>query len=164
MNQLPAPTLPLIPYAQASPAQLAQALFTSKEALGAPYAELAWPQWYEAFAYFQPLLVLEPNQVSVTADGLTALAQYFNTRHPVPTSVSSLPAASAAPLLGPEGTLGSSLPPAPHSEKKTYTMHSSTLESLERVSFWRRVSKSSLINLAVAQLMATYPESQIPLP
>jgi hypothetical protein len=164
MDQLPAPTLPLIPYAQASPAQLAQALLTSKEALGTPYAELAWPQWYEAFAYFQPLLILEPNQVSVTAEGLTAISQYFNTRYPVPTSGPPLPSASTAPPPSLERTPSFSLHSAPLREKKTYSLHLGVLESLERVSFWRRVSKSSLVNLAVAQLMATYPESQIPLP
>lgn len=164
MDQLPAPTLPLMPYAQASPAQLAQALFTSKEALGAPYAELAWPQWYEAFAYFQPLLILEPNQVSITAEGLMAIAQYFNTRHPVSTSVSPLPSALVPPPPSPERTSGFSSPTAPLREKKTYSLYSDVLESLERVSFWRRMSKSALVNLAVAQLMATYPESQIPLP
>lgn len=164
MDQPPVPTLPFVPYAQASPAQLAQALLTSKETLGAPYAELAWPHWDEAFAYFQPLLVLEPNQVSVTAEGLTAITQYFNSRYPVLTSVSSLSAASAAPTPSSEATPSFSLHPTPRREKKTYALDPDILESLKRVSFWRRMSQSALVNLAVAQLMATYPESQVPLP
>lgn len=164
MDQQPVPTLPFVPYAQASPAQLAQALFTSRETLGAPYAELAWPQWDEAFAYLQPLLVLKLNQVSITAEGLTAITQYFNARYPILTSASLLSATSAAPTPSPTGTSGFSTHSAPRREKKTYTLDPGILESLKRVSFWRRMSKSSLVNLAVAQLMATYPESQIPLP
>jgi len=162
MDQLPAPTPPLIPYAQASPIQLAQALFTSKEALGPPYAELTWPQWYEAFAYFQPLLLLEPNQVSVTAEGLTAIAQYFDARYPVPISVSPLPPALPT---GSKSTSGSSLPPATRRQvKRTYSLHTDALEILERVSFWQRVSKSALINLALMRLLLDYPESQDPIP
>jgi hypothetical protein len=158
MDQLPAPTPPLIPYAQASPIQLAQALFTSKEALGPPYAELAWPQWSEAFAYFQPLLLLEPNQVSVTAEGLTAIAQYFDARYPVLISVSPLP-----PAL-PTGSKGSLPHATPRQVKRTYSLRPDALEILERVSFWRRVNKSAIINLALMRLLLDYPESQEPIP
>lgn len=164
MNQLPTLILPLIPYAQASPAQLAQALLTARDALGISYREITGPQWYEAFTYFQPLLVSEPNQVSVTAEGLMAIAQYFDARYPS-LSASLLPHTSAAPPPVPRGTPDLALPSAlPHMVKRTYLLHLDVLTSLEQVSFWRRVNKSALVNLAVEQLMATYPESQIPIP
>jgi hypothetical protein len=164
MNQLPTLSLPLIPYAQASPAQLAQALLTARDALGISYREITGPQWYEAFTYFQPLLIAEPNQVNVTAEGLMAIAQYFDTRYPS-LSASSLPHASAVPLPALERVPDTTLPPAlPYVVKRTYLLHLDVLTSLERVSFWRRARKSDLVNLAVQQLMATYSESQIPLP
>lgn len=165
MDQLSIPIFPLIPYAQASPAQLAQALLTAVDALGLTYREITWPQWYEAFAYFQPLLVIEPNQVSVTAEGLMVIARYFDTRYPSSVPTSSLAHVSAPPLSVPEETAGIPMPPAsPHAVKRTYLIDSDVLKSLERVSFWRRVSKSDLVNTAVQQLMVTYSESQIPLP
>lgn len=165
MDQLPPPALPLIPYAQASPAQLAQAIFTARETLGSNYSDLPWPQWYEAFAYFQPLLLLEPNQITVTAEGLTAIAQYFDTRYPAPVPVAPLLPAPAAPLSGLESASASSLPPAPPNQiKRTYSLRLDVLESLERVCFWRREVRSDLVNLALEQLLATYPESQIPRP
>lgn len=165
MDQLLTPTLPLIPYAQASPAQLAQAVLTAKEALGPHYSDLPWSQWYEAFAYFQPLLLVEPNQVSITAEGLTAIAQFFDTRYPVSVPISPLLPTPAAPPPGLESASGPSLPPAPPTQiKRTYSLRLDVLESLERVSFWRREVRSDLVNLALEQLMATYPESQIPLP
>lgn len=164
MDQPPAPDSLLLPYAQASPAQMVQAMFTAKETLGSSYAAIAWPQWQEVFSYFQPLLLLEPNQVSVTAEGLIAIARYFDTRYPVSVPMSPLPLAPAASSSGPESMNGSPVPSARLCQKKTYSLYSDVLESLERVSFWRRVSKSALVNLAVEQLMATYPESQIPIP
>jgi len=162
MDQLPIPTLPLLPYAQASPAQMAQAMFTAKEILGSPYAAIAWPQWQEAFTYFQPLLLFEPTQISVTAEGLTAIAQYFDTRYPTSISVSQPP---AAPLPSSQSTSESPLPPATlHHVKRTYALHPDVLESLERVSFWRRVGKSALVNLALMRLLPNYSESQDPIP
>jgi hypothetical protein len=162
MDQSPTPILPLIPYAQASPDQLAKALFMAKEALGPSYAEFAWPQWYEAFAYFQPLLLVEPNRVSITADGLTAIARYFDTKYPSLALAS--PPSYAPPSLPPisEQASGSLLPTQPLVIKSTYSLRIDVLESLGRASFWLRMSKSALVNLAVEQLMATYPESKIP--
>jgi len=162
MDQSSIPILPLIPYAQASPAQLAQALFTAKEALGLPYAAIEWSQWYEAFAYFQPLLVFELNRVSFTAEGLTAVAQYFDTRYPSSVPVSPLPQESTT--LPPVLEVVSQHSALPHAVKRTYLLRRDVLTSLERVSFWQRVSKSTLVNLAVEQLMATYSESKVPLP
>lgn len=165
MDQLPAHTLPLLPYAQASPAQLAQAVFTAKETLGSNYSDLPWLQWQEAFAYFQPLLLLEPNQVSLTVEGLTAIAQYFDTRYPAPVPVSPLLPAPAAPPAGLESASAPLLRSAPPNQiKRTYSLRLDVLESLERVCFWRREVRSDLVNLALEQLMATYPESRIPLP
>jgi hypothetical protein len=165
MDQLPHPILPLIPYAQASPAQLAQAMLTAMDALGLTYREITWPQWYEAFAYFQPLLVLELGQVSVTAEGLIAIAQYFDTRYQSSISASLLTHIPVASPSVPEEASNISTPSAlPHTVKRTYSLNSEVLTSLERVSFWRRVSKSDLVNIAVQQLMATYSESQTPLP
>jgi hypothetical protein len=160
MDQLPTPTLPLLPYAQASPAQMVQAMFTTKEALGSSYADIAWPQWQEAFTYIQPLLLFEPNQVSVTPEGLVAIAQYFDTRYSVPPS--PMP---TAPPLSKEHASGSPLSLAtPRQVKRTYLLHPDVLESLERVSFWRRVGKSSLVNLALMRLLPDYSESQDPIP
>jgi hypothetical protein len=167
MDQLPTPILSLIPYTQVSPDQLAQALFAAREALGLSYAEIAWPQWYEAFAYFQPLLVAEPNQVRVTTEGLTAVARYFDTRYPPAVPISPLPHTSVTlpPVSEPESASGIPLPPAvSNTVKRTYSLHKNVVTSLERVSFWQRVSMSSLVNLAVEQMMATYSESKIPLP
>ncbi|QKG51836.1 hypothetical protein [Hymenobacter sp. BRD67] len=122
----------------------------------------AVPQWYEAFAYFQPILRLEAGQVYVTAEGLMCLAQYFEVRHSTSAPASQHPAAAASPL-GPEEVSSSLLLPAQLLEvKKTYSLHPDVVESLERVSFWRRVGKSTLVNLAIQKLLATYPESQIP--
>ena len=88
MDQISTPDLPLIPYSQASPAQVAQAMLTAKEALGPSYANLAWPQLEDAFAYFQPLLLSEHKQVSVTAEGLMAITQYLDTQYPIQAPVS----------------------------------------------------------------------------
>lgn len=162
MDQLPAPPFPLLPYSQASPAQLAQAVFTAKEVLGPNYLDLSWPQWYEAFAYFQPLLLLEPNQVNITGEGLTAIAQYFDTRYSIPVPISLSPPAPSPTLEGASGSLLFST--QLRVVKRTYSLRPDVLESLERASFWRRKKRSVLVNLAVERLMATYPESQIPLP
>lgn len=162
MDQLPAPILSLLPYAQASPAQMAQAVFMAKETLGFPYAAIAWPQWQEAFVYFQPLLLSESTQVSVTTEGLTAIAQYFDARYPASIAVSPLP---AAPLPSSQSTSEFPLPlGTPRQVKRTYALHPDVLESLERVSFWRRVGKSALVNLALMRLLPGYSESQDPIP
>jgi hypothetical protein len=139
-------------------------MFTAKETLGSPYAAIAWQQWQEVFTYFQPLLLFESDRISVTAEGLIAIAQYFDTRYPVSVPVSALPLAPVAPSLDPENASASPLSLVRLRQKKTYSLYSDVLESLEQVSFWRRVNKSALVNLAVEQLMATYPESQIPIP
>jgi hypothetical protein len=157
----PLSAFPLLPYAQASPAQLAQALFAAKEALGCDYLSIPWPQWYEAFAYFQPLLLLGPDQATITNEGLSAIAQYFNTRHSPPAPIFPPPILPST-LENASGSLLSST--QPRIIKRTYSLRPDVLESLERASFWRRKKRSALVNLAVKQLMATYPESQIPLP
>lgn len=160
MDQPPAPTLSLLPYAQASPAQMGQAMFTAKETLGSLYAQFAWPQWQEAFAYIQPLLSFEANQLSVTAEGLAAIAQYFDSRYPV--------SAFPIPTTPPPSTERMSGSPLPlntlRQVKRTYSLHPDVLESLERVSFWRRVGKSALVNLALMRLLPDYSESQDPIP
>ena len=43
-------------------------------------------------------------------------------------------------------------------------LHPDIHESLERASFWLRERKSALVNRALMQLLAGYPESQVPLP
>lgn len=164
MDQIPAPDLPLIPYSQASPAQVAQAMFTAKEALGPSYANLAWLQLEEAFIYFQPLLLSDHKQVSVTAEGLTAIAQYLDTQYPIQVPLSPRPPIAATPLPALEHAPASLLLQTKLREKKTYSLRPSVLRGLERVSFWRRVTKSALVNLALEQLLATYPEAQIPIP
>jgi hypothetical protein len=161
MDQLSALSFPLLPYSQASPAQLAQAVFTAKETLGPNYSDLPWSQWYEAFAYFQPLLLSEPDKVNITGEGLIAIAQYFDAQAPAPVPKSPLLTVSSS---DPKGISGSSLPPtALRQVKRTYSLHPDVLESLERVSFWRRVKKSALVNLALMRLLLDYSESQDPI-
>jgi hypothetical protein len=146
MDQPPAPDLYLLPYTQASPAQLTQALLTAVEALAPYYPALTWPQWHQAFEYCQPLLKLELGQVSPTAEGLTEVAHYFDAQYPSP-----------APT--PQG-----LPVSARMIKVTYSMRPDVLESLNRLSFWRRKGKSALVNSALKQFLADYPESQDPIP
>jgi hypothetical protein len=146
MDQSTAPDLRLIPYAQASPAQLTQALVTAREALAPYYPALTWPQWHQAFEYLQPTLRLEASQVSLTGDGLTELAHYFDAQHPSPTPTSQV------------------LPVSQRMVKMTYSMRPDVLESLNRVSFWRRKGKSALVNIALKRFLSGYSESQDPIP
>jgi hypothetical protein len=147
----------LVPYAQAAPAQLAQALVNAREALGPYYPALTWPQWHKALEYLQPLLLIDDGQVSISMEGLTKLAHHFEAEHPLP-PIAVVSSPHLELVSGP-------LPPAPLPKvKKTYSMRLDVLESLDRVSFWRRKGKSALVNLAIRQLMASYPESQIPIP
>lgn len=146
MDQPPAPDLRLIPYAQASPAQLTQALVTAREALAPYYPTLTWPQWHQAFDYLQPTLRLEVEQISITSESLTGLAHYFEAQYPLPNLIPQL------------------LPTPQRMVKGTYSMRPDVLESLNRVSFWRRIGKSALVNLALMRLMSGYSESQDPIP
>jgi hypothetical protein len=146
MDQLPAPDLRLIPYAQASPAQLTQALVNAREALAPYYPALTWPQWHQAFDYLQPTLRLEVDQISITSGGLTELAHYFDAQYALPTPTPQL------------------LPPPQRMVKGTYSIRTDVLESLNRVSFWRRKGKSALVNLALIRFLTGYSESQDPIP
>lgn len=103
-------------------------------------------QWHQAFEHLQPTLKLEAKQVSTTTEGLTELAYYFDAQYP-----------SLAPTT--------QLPQAPQRKiKMTYSMRPDVLESLNRVSFWRRKGKSALVNLALIRLLSSYSESQDPIP
>lgn len=146
MDESLAPSLRLIPYAQASPAQLTQALVTAREAIGTYYPTLTWPQWHQAFEHIQPNLKIEGEQVSTTNEGLTELARYFEAQYTLLTPTSQ------------------SLQVPKRKVKMTYSMRPDVLESLNRVSFWRRKGKSHLVNLALMRLLSTYPESQDPIP
>lgn len=146
MDQPPAPDSRLIPYTQASPAQLTQALVTAREALSPYYPALTWPQWHQAFDYLQPILMLEGEQISVTSGGLTELAHYFEAQYPLLTSTPQL------------------LPSSQRMVKGTYSILSDVAEGLNRVSFWRRKGKSALVNLALIQFLTGCSESQDPIP
>lgn len=146
MDQSPAPNLHLIPYAQASPAQLAQALITAREAIAPYYPALTWPQWHQAFEYLQPTLKLEDEQVNTTTEGLTELARYFEAQYLSPTPNPQLMQASKRMV------------------KMTFSMRPEVIEILNRVSFWRRIGKSTLVNLALIRILSDYSESQDPIP
>lgn len=152
----------LIPYAQALPSQILEATITAREALEPYYPTVTWPQWHQAFRDVQPQLRLDAEHVTTTSQGLTELTRYFEARHPAVVST-PLP---TTPLPHPQATESpaESLPNPSHWAKKTYSLSLEALESLNRVSFWRREGKSALVNLAVLQLMATYPESRVPIP
>ncbi|WP_125916517.1 hypothetical protein [Hymenobacter coccineus] len=156
--------MPLIPCAQASPAQLTQALLSARQVLRPYYPALTWPQWHQAFKHLQPLLQLDANQATATSEGLTDLARYFEDQHPFSAPLAPLPPAStAAPL----GAAAVPLPPQAgqrREKKQTYTFCTDVLESLSRASFWRRESKSALVNRALTQLLERYPESCVPIP
>jgi hypothetical protein len=147
----------LLLYAQASPAQLSQAIITAREALGPYYPSLDWPHWHQAFRELEPSLKLEAGQITMTLEGLNELARHLEAMI-LPVDVmptSSIPRATWAPQSG----------EAPHQEvKKTYSIKVEVLESLNRVSFWRRERKVALVNLALTQFLSQYPESQIPIP
>jgi hypothetical protein len=140
--------LHLIPYTQASAAQLSQAIIAAREALDPYYPGLSWPQWHQAFKAIQPSLKLDANRVITTSQSLTELARYF-----------AAPPPDQNEELEPQPQLVAS-----QGVKKTYLMQPEVLESLNRVSFWRRVGKTSLVNLALLKLLAHYPESRIPIP
>jgi hypothetical protein len=146
MDQPPAPDSPLIPYAQASPAQLTQALVTAREALSPYYPALTWPQWHQALDYLQPILILEGEQISITSGGLKELAHYFDAQYTLLTPTSQSP------------------PPTKRMVKGTYSIRTDVLECLNRVSFWRRIGKSALVNLALMRFLTGYSESQDPIP
>lgn len=152
----------LILYNHAVPNQILEGIITAREALDPYYPAVTWPQWHQAFRDIQPSLLLDANRVTTTSQGLTELARYFEARYPS-TVLPRLPATSLlhsqATALPPEIPLDSR-----RQIKKTYSMCPDVLESLSRVSYWRRTAKSTLINLAVQQLMATYSESQVPIP
>ena len=167
MDQPPLPTPRLLLYAQASPAQLAQALVAAKEALGPYYPTLTWPQWHQAFEQLQPILQVGTDQVSLTTEGLTKLAQYFENQF-----TKSTPSTTQLPLPAPPP---SSITPAPTPltasssatatwPKRTYNLRPEVIELIDRVSYWRRDGKSDLVNQAVTELLADYAEAQRPIP
>jgi hypothetical protein len=157
MTRSAAPEPHLLLYAHASPAQLSQAIITAREALFPYYPSLDWPQWHQAFKALEPTLKLEAGQVTMTPEGLSELALHLETL--------ILPVGAA-----PANQLAHKPEPAqlrellPQEAKKTYLIRVEILESLSRVSFWRRESKSALVNLALTQFLSQYPESQIPIP
>lgn len=142
----------LIPYTQASSAQLSQAIITAREALDLYYPNLTWTQWHHAFETVEPLLKSEAGQVTPTFKGLSELVRHFEALAPASDSVVI---ASDLPTQGTQ---------AHQKAKKTYSIELNVLESLDRLSYWQRKDKSTLVNLALSQLLAQYPESQIPIP
>ncbi|RZK31160.1 MAG: hypothetical protein EOO61_18380 [Hymenobacter sp.] len=157
MAWLAAPDSHLLPYIQASPAQLSQAIISAREALGPYYPSLDWSHWHQAFKALQPALKLEAGQASMTPDGLSELARYLETvTSPAqPDSTDAPISDTKLPLLKGESHLKS---------KNTYSIRAEVVESLNRVSFWRRKNKSALVTLALTQFLSQYPESRIPIP
>jgi len=141
----------LMPYNQASSAQLSQAIITAREALDPYYPGLTWSQWHHAFKTVQPLLKSETGQITPTFEGLSELARHFEA---LALPLASVTAVTDLPTQGAE---------THQKAKKTYSLELDVLESLERLSYWRRKDKSTLVNLALSQLLSQYPESQIPI-
>lgn len=144
MDRPPPPDTQLLPYAQATPTQLSQALISAREALDPYYPALTWSHWHRAFQELQPLLRNGAGRAAVTFQGLAELTCYFE----------ALPPGQAPRSEG--------APPTTR-VKKTFSMELEVLEQLDRVSYWRREGKSDLVNLALTRLMATYPEAHIPI-
>jgi hypothetical protein len=156
MARLAAPDSHLLPYVQASPAQLSQAIISAREALGPYYPSLDWSHWHQAFKALEPVLKLEAGQASMTPDGLNKLARYLETvASPAGTDSLTSPSNNAELPL-PKG--GAHL-----KVKNTYSIQAEAAEGLNRLSFWRRESKSALVNLALTQFLSQHPESQIPI-
>ncbi|RZK44666.1 MAG: hypothetical protein EOO61_02975 [Hymenobacter sp.] len=155
LNAAPDPYL--LPYAQASPAQLSQAIITAREALGPYYPSLDWPQWHQAFKTLEPALKLEASQVFMTLDGLNELARYLETLISPADTNSLNPPVRSVELSHQKKELH-------FKTKNTYSIEAEVVESLNRVSFWRRQRKSTLVNLALIQFLSQYPESHIPIP
>jgi len=156
MARLAAPDSHLLPYVQASPAQLSQAIISAREALGPYYPALNWSHWHQAFKALEPVLKLEAGQASMTPDGLNELARYLETVAS-PAGIDSLTSSinnAESPLSKGQSHL---------KVKNTYSIQAEVVESLNRVSFWRRKTKSALVNLALTQFLSQYPESQIPI-
>ena len=167
MDWLPTSDSHTVLYSQASAIQLSLALIAAREALDPYYPELTWPQWHQAFKTVQPTLILNVNQVAATANGLTELIHYFEARHLSAGSVSPQEFSTAN---APEYTdlVAESVfqfnADARLELKNTYCISYDVAEGLKRVSFWRRESKSALVNLALMQLLVKYPELQFSVP
>lgn len=153
------------PYSQASATQLSLALIAAREALDPYYPGLTWAQWHQAFKATQPKLILNANQV--TATGLTDLIHYFETLY--------IPVGSGPPQDSPIADTPEYTQSAVESVfqfgtdmrlelSRTYLISQEVAEGLSRVSFWRRESKSALVNLALMQLLVKYPELQVSIP
>ena len=156
MAWLAAPDSHWLPYVQASPAQLSQTIISAREALGPYYPSLDWSHWHQAFRALGPVLKLEAGQASMTPDGLNELARHLETvASPAGADSPTSPINNAESLL-PKGESHLKV-------KHTYSIQAEVVESLNRVSFWRRESKSALVNLALTQFLSQYPESQIPI-
>ena len=93
----------------------------------------------------------------MTLDGLSELARYLETvTSPAQTDFIDAPISDTKlPLPKGESHLKS---------KNTYSIRAEVVESLNRVSFWRRKNKSALVTLALTQFLSQYPESRIPIP
>lgn len=159
MDQPSVPVSTILPLAQVSAAQLAQAILTAREALSIYYPAVTIEQWQQAFEKLDFPLYVSANRVATTALGLRSLIDYFE-------EVLSSPAVSEIPNM----LLAVSQQELPHElsavrkVKKTYEMRADVLEPLARASFWRRVGKSQLVNRALLQLLTGMPESRVPIP
>lgn len=158
----PNTTIPsILPLTQASAAQLAQAILTAREALSIYYPSLTIEQWQRAFEELGfPLRVIE-NRATPTALGLRNLIDYFEARYISPSTLDVPETDSAA---GPKRIQFIAGQYTAQKAKKTYDIRGDVLSALERASFWRRVSKSHLVNRALIQLLADMPEIQVPVP
>lgn len=71
-----------VPYAQASPQQISQALFFLQEELRAHFPALPWLTWAQALDFFKPDLWREAGLVTLDYDDLTRLAQHLAAQLP----------------------------------------------------------------------------------
>jgi hypothetical protein len=143
-----------LPFAQASALLRHQALASARQMLGAAYPFVAEAQWHQAFEELQlPLYRSGDGPASLSTDGFTALVQHLEARYR--TTTTAAPAAIAAV----------SIPSAAaKSIKQTYSVYPDLATQLERVSYWSRQTRSSLVNQALTHWLSQYPEASIPVP
>lgn len=161
MDQPLTPLPTILPLAQASAIQLAQAILSVRDSLAVYYPTVTLEQWQQALERLDCPLYVTTNGITATALGLRGLINHFemhSSSSGMALDSNEVPTSSRRELLLPSewGTV--------RKTKKTYDMHPSVLEGLARTSFWRRVSKSYLVNRALVQLLADMPDSQVPIP
>lgn len=149
-SPLPAPTDPVrLLYAAASFTQRQQALLSARQVLAAAYPQLTDAEWVAALDQVQPPLLLPAEGSALLApEGLAALVGCL---------------AGTGPAASPGGR--SPQPsPAARTKKQTFDLDLAVAEQLANATYWLRRSMTELVNEALAQHLAQYPEAQRPRP